>query len=162
MNDIAIVAVDLSSPAHAEAVLQMMSGYATDPMGGAKDLSDEAKARLVPQLRSRTDYFGVLAFLEETAVGLVNCFEGFSTFQARPLLNVHDVFVTEAVRGRGLASRMLARVEEEAVTRGCCKLTLEVLEGNAPAQASYRKFGFDAYSLDPTTGRALFWEKKLG
>jgi hypothetical protein len=28
--------------------------------------------------------------------------------------------------------------------RGCCKITLEVLEGNAVAQASYGKFGFAA------------------
>ncbi len=46
-------------------------------------------------------------------------------------------------------------------TRDCCKLTLEVLEGNHIAQAAYTKFGFSGYELDPEMGRALFWEKKL-
>jgi GNAT superfamily N-acetyltransferase len=158
---IEIVEVDLSSPLHGGAVLQMMTAYACDAMGGGKDLADEAKSRLLPALRLRADYFGVLAFAGDEPVGLVNCFEGFSTFQAKPLLNIHDVFVAEAARGQGLAQRMLERVDAQARSRGCGKLTLEVLEGNAPAQAVYRKCGFDAYSLDPSTGKALFWEKKL-
>ncbi|WP_198034132.1 GNAT family N-acetyltransferase [Acidihalobacter ferrooxydans] len=153
--------MDLASARHGAALLAMMSGYACDAMGGGVDLSAEVKARLLSQLRGRPDYFGVLAFAGETAVGLVNCFEGFSTFQARPLLNVHDVFVSAQVRGQGLAQRMLAQVESEARRRGCCKLTMEVLEGNAAAQASYRRCGFAPYMLDPALGRALFWEKKL-
>jgi ribosomal protein S18 acetylase RimI-like enzyme len=52
-------------------------------------------------------------------------------------------------------------VEELAGRLGCCKLTLEVLEGNSIAQAAYRSLGFDAYQLDPSLGKALFWEKKL-
>jgi ribosomal protein S18 acetylase RimI-like enzyme len=52
-------------------------------------------------------------------------------------------------------------VEEIAVELGCCKLTLEVLEGNHIAQAAYKSFGFNGYELNPQTGRALFWEKKL-
>lgn len=43
----------------------------------------------------------------------------------------------------------------------CCKLTLEVLEGNKLAQQVYRRFGFQGYELDPKMGRALFYEKKL-
>lgn len=158
---IEIVDVDLARPAHAEAVLAMMSGYSLDAMGGGEALPEAVLAELVPRLRARADYAGVLAFADGEPAGLAHGFEGFSTFKARPLLNVHDVFVAPGYRGQGLAPRMLARLEEVARARGCCKLTLEVLEGNAPAQAAYRKFGFDAYSLDPATGRALFWEKKL-
>jgi ribosomal protein S18 acetylase RimI-like enzyme len=103
----------------------------------------------------------LLAFVDGVPAGLVIGFEGFSTFACKPLLNVHDVFVAARFRGRGLAGRMLARVEEIAKQRGCCKLTLEVLEGNAVAQSVYRKFGFSGYQLDPQLGKALFWEKKL-
>ncbi|MEX5689713.1 GNAT family N-acetyltransferase, partial [Pseudomonas silesiensis] len=52
-------------------------------------------------------------------------------------------------------------VEEIARQRGCCKLTLEVLEGNEVAQGAYRKLGFDNYQLSPETGRAMFWQKAL-
>lgn len=156
-----IVEVNLTLPAHADALLTMMSAYACDEMGGGTPLTGTVKAELVPRLRGRVDYVGVLAFEGSEPAGLAHGFEGFSTFMARPLLNVHDVFVAPAYRGQGLAPRMLEYLEVLARARGCCKLTLEVLEGNASAQAAYRKLGFDAYTLDPKTGRALFWEKKL-
>ena len=56
---------------------------------------------------------------------------------------------------------MLGKVELLARDRGCCKLTLEVLEGNAVARSAYEKFGFTGYELDPAMGKAHFWEKKL-
>ena len=103
----------------------------------------------------------MLAFVGGEPAGLVNCFEGFSTFACRPLVNVHDVVVKEPFRGLGLSQKMLQKVEEIARQRGCCKITLEVLEGNPVAQASYRKFGFDDSIFDPAHGRMLFWSKAL-
>ncbi|HEX8471091.1 MAG TPA: GNAT family N-acetyltransferase [Brevundimonas sp.] len=103
----------------------------------------------------------VLAFADGAAAGLVNAFEGFSTFKCAPVLNVHDVAVLPQYRGLGLARRMLHLVEVLAIERNCCKLTLEVLEGNQPAKALYRSIGFTDYSADVATGQALFWEKSL-
>jgi ribosomal protein S18 acetylase RimI-like enzyme len=94
-------------------------------------------------------------------VGLINCFEGFSTFKCKPLVNIHDVVVIDGYRGQGVSQRMMDKVEEIARQRGCCKLTLEVLEGNKPAQRAYLRYGFSGYQLDPETGHALFWEKYL-
>jgi ribosomal protein S18 acetylase RimI-like enzyme len=56
---------------------------------------------------------------------------------------------------------MLEKVEDIAISKGCCKLTLEVLEGNKIARASYNKFGFSDYVLDPKMGKALFFQKVL-
>jgi ribosomal protein S18 acetylase RimI-like enzyme len=61
----------------------------------------------------------------------------------------------------GISQKMLAKVEEIARQRGCCKITLEVLEGNEAAKGAYRKLGFADYQLDPEMGRALFWQKAL-
>ncbi len=158
---IALVDVDLSRPDHALAVLELTSRYARDPMGGGEDLAPEVKAVLVERLRARPDYFGVLALDDAAPVALINCFEGFSTFMARPLVNVHDVYVEPAYRGQGLSRQLLQRVEEVARARGCGKLTLEVLDGNTAAIASYRRFGFETYALDPAFGRAQFWQKLL-
>ncbi|MNP77648.1 putative acetyltransferase [compost metagenome] len=76
-------------------------------------------------------------------------------------MNVHDVAVVKKFRGLGLSQRMLQKVEDIARQRGCCKLTLEVLEGNAVAQAAYEKAGFAAGMFDPAHGRMLFWTKAL-
>ncbi|UJJ31514.1 GNAT family N-acetyltransferase [Halopseudomonas maritima] len=159
--NIEIITGDLTNPAHAQALTRLLSEYATDPMGGSKALPDEVLQALPQRLSARADYLFVLAKDESGFVGLTNCFEGFSTFKAQPLLNIHDVVVSTHARGRGVARLMLQRVETIARERGCCKLTLEVLEGNRVAQNSYRAVGFNGYELDPAMGRAMFWEKPL-
>lgn len=163
-NAIRVCRADYAKPRHAQALVELLDAYARDPMGGGEALSDDAKAKLVPGLAACPQAFSVLAFAgadESTAVGLVNCFEGFSTFAARPLVNVHDVAVLGSHRGQGIAERMLALVEEMAKERGACKLTLEVLQGNAGAQRLYQRVGFANYQLDPAMGHAQFLQKKL-
>lgn len=156
-----IVEADLALPQHAGALLRLLDTYARDPMGGGSGLSPYAKQNLVAELSKRNAAHVILAFVDREPAGLIVCLEGFSTFACRPLLNIHDVVVAPDHRGHGLCRRMLEKVEALALRLGCCKLTLEVLEGNAAAQAAYRAFGFGNYQLDPRLGKALFWEKKL-
>lgn len=156
-----IIEADLSEPRNAAAVVTLLNSYACSPEGGGKPLPRTVQENLAPRLRERNDAVVVLAYEEETPVGLIICIEGFSSFACQPLLNIHDVFVAPEFRGTGLAGQLFEFVEQIARARGFCKLTLEVLEGNQRAQAAYRKFGFNGYELDPQMGRALFWEKKL-
>lgn len=152
---------DLTNAQHASAVVFLLNSYARSPEGGGKPLQDEVQQNLASALQKRPEAVVVLAFEDKEPVGLAICMEGFSTFSCKPLMNIHDVFVAAAFRGQGVSRRLFERVEDIAKTRGCCKLTLEVLEGNQIAQAAYSKFGFSGYELDPQMGRALFWEKKL-
>lgn len=162
IDNIDLFEADLSLADHSGAVIELLSIYALDPMGGGEPLSTYAKQNLVPELAKRSDVLIILAFENDFPVGLINCFEGFSTFMCKPLMNIHDVIVRPEYRGLGISTMMLQKVEQVARSRGCCKLTLEVLEGNQPAKAAYRSSGFTAYQLDPAMGQALFWEKKLG
>ncbi|MGL5996002.1 MAG: GNAT family N-acetyltransferase [Pseudomonas proteolytica] len=159
--EILVLQASYSNPVQAQAIGLLLSHYAQDPMGGGKALSADLLEQLPAELAKRPHAFSVLAFVGGEPAGLVNCFEGFSTFACRPLVNVHDVVVMEQFRGLGLSQKMLQKVEEIARQRGCCKITLEVLEGNPVAQASYRKFGFDDSVFDPAHGRMLFWSKAL-
>ena len=158
---IEVVEADLSLAKHTDALVMLMNGYALDPMGGGAELSDYAKANLAAELRDRNGVHVILAFADGAPVGLMVCLEGFSTFACQPLLNIHDVFVTQSQRGKGLFKLMLQKIEAIAAALGCCKLTLEVLEGNRAAQAAYKVSGFAAYELDPRMGRAMFWQKKI-
>ncbi len=158
---IEIVEADLSLPSHADAMVQLMDEYALDPMGGGKGLSDYVKANLRAELAKRFAAHVILAFADAEPAGLVVCLEGFSTFACKPLLNIHDVIVALPYRGRGLSKLLLQKAEEIALDLGCCKLTLEVLEGNHVAQSAYKACGFSGYELNPQMGKALFWEKKL-
>ncbi|OLF54134.1 GNAT family N-acetyltransferase [Pseudomonas chlororaphis] len=159
--DVLVLQASYTNPVHAEAIASVLDHYARDPMGGGQPLDADMLQQLPGELAKRPHAFSVLAFVGGEPAGLVNCFEGFSTFAGRPLVNVHDVSVVDKFRGLGLSQKMLLKVEEIARQRGCCKITLEVLEGNAVAQASYRKFGFDDAGLDPRHGRMLFWNKTL-
>jgi len=156
-HPIRICRVDYADPLHARALVGLLDAYAQDPMGGGKGLSDYAKTHVVAGLASRPHAFSLLAFAQvETPIGLVNCIEGFSTFAAKPLVNIHDVIVLPDWRGRGVAGAMLESVIQIARDRGACKLTLEVLSGNQKALRAYAKLGFDAYQLDPQAGTAQF------
>ncbi|AOS95569.1 Acetyltransferase (GNAT) family protein [Microbulbifer aggregans] len=146
---------------HARAIVQLMDEYARDPYGGGEPLSDACREQLVDKLGTFPGAFSVLAFDGSEPVGLVNCFTGFSTFACKPLVNIHDVIVTDRARGRGVCGRMLELVAREAEQRGCCKLTMEVLEKNEPAQRAYRKVGFEPYVLDENMGAAHFWQRYL-
>ncbi len=160
--DITIHEANLHDPLHIKDILDLLNVYANDVMGGGKDLSQNVQRNLIPELQKRSNTLILLAYDNNVAVGLAVCFEGFSTFYAKPLLNIHDFVVSGSHRGKGIAKLLLEKLEEIAVERACCKLTLEVLEGNKRAQQVYNAFGFDGYELDEKTGKALFWEKKLG
>ncbi|WP_101048997.1 GNAT family N-acetyltransferase [Macromonas nakdongensis] len=156
-----VLQADYANPQHAAAVVALLDAYARDPAGGGEPLSEQAKARLVPELARRPHAFSVLAYDGERPVGLVNAIEGFSTFKCQPLVNVHDVAVLASHRGLRVAERMLDLVAQLARERGACKLTLEVLEGNTPAVQLYRRIGFAGYALDPALGQARFMQKWL-
>ena len=152
---------DYSDPAHAAAIVSLLNAYAQDPAGGGQPLSAFAKANLVKELARRPQAFSILAFDGDTPVGLVNCFEGFSTFACKPLVNVHDVVVLASHRGQRIGEQMLALAEHIALQRGACKLTLEVLSGNRNAFRLYERIGFKSYQLDPEMGSAQFLQKWL-
>ncbi|WP_328598246.1 GNAT family N-acetyltransferase [Croceibacterium salegens] len=150
-----------ADPLHAADVVLLTDTYARDPMGGGEALSADVCMRLVDGLAATPGAFSLIARVDGRPAGIANCMTGFSTFAARPLVNVHDLGVLSDYRGRGVGKALLAAVEEEAVRRGACKVTLEVLAGNRPAIALYAATGFGQYTLDPASGTAQFWEKKL-
>lgn len=152
---------DFSTPEDAQALIELMQIYATDPMGGGKAIDQGQLEQLPQQLFNITGAYSVLAFVDDQPAGLINCFAGFSTFAGKPLVNIHDVIVRRGYRQLGLAKQMLQEVERIAQARGCCKITLECLTGNPAALSLYRNFGFSDYELDPEAGTAIFLDKKL-
>lgn len=156
-----ICQADYTNAHHANAIVRLMQHYAEDPMGGGMPLADAVCKQLVAELARRDFALSILAFRETQAVGLINAFEGFSTFACKPLLNIHDVVVLQPFRGTGIARGMFEEIVSIARQRNCCKLTLEVLAGNRPAKALYRRLGFAPYQLKEDSGAAEFWQRKL-
>mgnify|MGYP005991587431 CR=1 FL=1 len=153
--------VDYNDTIQTQQLMTLLNAYAEDPMGGGAPLSEYSKANLISALKQRSYVFSFIAYIDGLPAALCNCVEGFSTFKAKPLMNIHDMAVLPEYRGQGVSQKLMLHVEGFAKERGCCKLTLEVLQGNQIAKNSYIKYGFEGYELDPELGLAEFWEKPL-
>ena len=156
-----IIKANYADATQAKEIGFLLNEYAKGSMGGGEALSLDIQKNVVSYLSKIAHSFTFIAYVDEKPSGLITAFENFSTFKCKPLINIHDIMVLKKYRGMGISQRLLDEVEKEANSRGCCKITLEVLEGNAIAQNAYKKFGFKGYELDPKMGKALFWEKSL-
>ena len=159
MTEVAVRLADLSDRSDAAAIVELLNGYAIDPMGQGAPFSEEIRQRLVPELQKQPHAVVLLASVEGAPAGLAICFLGFSTFRLKPVLNIHDFCVADRFQGRGVGKQLMAGVEEEARRRGCGKVTLEVREDNHRAQALYLKCGFDPGKRGGDA--MLFWGKTL-
>jgi ribosomal protein S18 acetylase RimI-like enzyme len=151
-----VLLADLENPSHQVAIVQLLDMYSRDQFGDGRPLPDDVRERLIPGLAAHGGARVFLADVEGEPAGVAICLVGFSTFQARPLVNIHDIAVAPPFRGRGLGRELLAAVESEARRLGCCKVTLEVRADNALAQGAYRRAGFE--STQPET---WFWSRRL-
>jgi GNAT superfamily N-acetyltransferase len=160
-DNVTIVDADLSRGEHQQALVAMLDAYMRDPMEGGAPPSERVKRDLVPGLRAHPACHVFLAYREGVAVGFTICFLGFSTFLARPLINIHDIFVDSSIRGTGIGAMLLGRIEAKAHELNCCRITLEVRQDNHVARGLYRKVGFDQVVVGAERAAMEFWHKPL-
>jgi len=125
-----VLIADYLNEQHAKDIGFLLNCYAEDPMGGGVSLPEHTKVNLAKELAKLPHAFSVICYINDKPAGLINCFEAFSTFKCQPLINIHDIVVVSENRGLGICQKMLSKVESLAKEKGCCKITLEVLEGN--------------------------------
>jgi GNAT superfamily N-acetyltransferase len=85
--------------------------------------------------------FALLAFAGETPAGFAVYYFGYSTFRARPILYVEDVFVRQAFRAQGIGRQLFACLLRSAREQGCSRVEWSVLDWNAPALHFYERLG---------------------
>jgi GNAT superfamily N-acetyltransferase len=159
--DLKIVTADLENSDHQAAILRLLNAYALELNGYNKPLSDRVHRELIPELRKIPTVHIFLAKAGGEHIGLAVCFLAFSTFNARPVINIHDFAVVNGHRGKGVGGRLLRAVEEKAKELRCSKMTLEVQEKNTGAIALYERSGFHKAVLDESEGKTLFLSKVL-
>lgn len=155
-----ILLADLNLPTHQQAMISLLDMYSRDEFGSGKPLPSDTKNRLIDGLKQAR---GICFLAEENSlpdgvefIGLALCLPSFSSFRARPILNIHDIAVAPTHRGKGVGRALLKAVEEEARRLGCCKVTLEVRQDNETARTAYLRAGFK-----PTSPETLFWAQEL-
>jgi len=160
-TNVTIVDADLSRAEHQHALVTMLDAFMRDPMEGGQPLSEQSRREVVPGLRAHPACYVLLAWRDGLPIGFSICFLGFSTFNARPLINIHDIFVDSAVRGVGIGRMLLERIEARAHELNCCRITLEVRQDNRVARGLYRKVGFEEVVDGAERVPVEFWHKPL-
>ncbi len=158
-----VIKANLGEADHQHAIVAMLDAYSQDPMGDSKPLSNYAREHLVKGLIEHPTTMVFLVFENGIPCGIATCFRGFSTFAAKPLINVSDFYIEPRLRGKGIGRQLLAAIEFEAKSIGCCRLTLEVQQNNSVARSVYERFGFRqaVYPADACGGGSLYMMKQL-
>ncbi len=100
----------------------------------------------------------LLAEVAGTAAGFALYFHNYSTFLAQHGLYLEDLFVRPEFRGRGIGTRLLARLAAIAVERHCGRFEWAVLDWNSDAIRFYQSLGAEPMAEWTTfriTGAAL-------
>lgn len=148
--------INLHDPKHASAIYELMNYYRLDKMGCETPLNTSLFNQIIEGLKKQCNYLGLLISEDRNQIALANCFINYSTFKAKPLLNIHDFIVAPNYRGMGAGRYLLQSIQTEAQRRGCCKMNLEVRHDNLIAQRLYQSEGFE--ECQPPM---YFWQKTL-
>jgi len=145
MSDFHITLLPPDDTRHDAAILELIDQYAQIEIIHGKPLGASVKQQMLPGFRGAGGLIFVALAGSENGepIGVATVMPGFSTFYARPLLNVHDLVVARDWQGNGVGSLLLEAVESHARETGCCKVTLEVLASNPRAHALYQRLGYD-------------------
>ena len=161
-SDIRVIEANLADRNQIEAIINVLDTYAREPAGGSAAIPTDVRERLTTDLQHVENAL-VFAAVEanKRTVGIAICFHGYSTFKARPLINIHDLAVLPDQRGRGVGSALIAAVEKRARAQNCCKITLEVLDDNYGARRLYESVGFTDGGPGEQDTTTLFLQKPL-
>lgn len=104
--------------------------------------------------------FAEVLLLEEggEAHGFALFFHNYSTFLGKPGIYLEDLFVDPAQRGKGYGKKLLAKLAELAVERGCGRLEWSVLDWNQLSIDFYLSLGakpMDEWTIYRLEGAAL-------
>ena len=154
--ELSILNVDLQNPIHCNQVIKLLNDYMKDPMGNNRPMPKELASQIIAGLKQHSGFLGFFVLADELFAGLANCNINFSTFQAKPLINIHDFIVAPEYRNVGVGHFLLSGIINYAFKNGYCRVNLEVREDNITAKSLYKKMGFS-----DCVPRMMFWERKL-
>jgi GNAT superfamily N-acetyltransferase len=86
-------------------------------------------------------FLALIAEWDGEPAGFALYFTSYSTWRGHHGIRLEDLYVTFALRGRGIGKALLARLAAIAEKEGCPRLEWDVLEWNTPAIAVYDRLG---------------------
>jgi GNAT superfamily N-acetyltransferase len=86
-------------------------------------------------------FTALIADYDSAPAGFALYFTSYSTWRGHHGIRLEDLYVTPALRGKGIGKALLARLARIAIDEGCPRLEWDVLDWNAPAIAVYEAVG---------------------
>ena len=86
-------------------------------------------------------FTALIAELDGAPAGFALYYTSYSTWRGHHGIRLEDLYVTPALRGKGIGKALLARIAQIAVAEGCPRVEWDVLDWNAPAIAVYERIG---------------------
>jgi GNAT superfamily N-acetyltransferase len=86
-------------------------------------------------------FWSLIAELDGAPAGFALYFTSYSTWRGHHGIRLEDLYVTPALRGKGIGKAVLIRLAQIAVEQGCPRLEWDVLDWNTPAIAVYEGIG---------------------
>ena len=122
------------------ALLELIDGLADYERLSPPDA--EARQRLATDAFSDPPrFYTLLAEVDGVPIGYAIYFFTYSTFQARPMLYLEDIFVLPDRRGLGAGLALFRACARAAVDSGCDRMNWQVLTWNVPSIKFYERLG---------------------
>jgi GNAT superfamily N-acetyltransferase len=137
--DVATILGFIRELAHYEREPDAVVATEADLLRDGWGLAADGVTLLVPAQPVR--FTALMAELDGAAVGFALYFSSYSTWVGHHGIRLEDLYVTAAMRGRGIGKALLARLARIALDEGCSRLEWDVLDWNEPAIAVYRRIG---------------------
>lgn len=131
-----------ATPADAPAIHALLTLLAAFEGGAVKAAPADLERDLAAGL-----FAALLAEKDGRAVGVLTHFPTYSSWLGRPGVMIHDLFVVEPARGRGIGEALVAALADLANENGWARMDVNVVESNAAGRRFYERMG-----LAPTEG----------
>jgi len=127
-----------ATPEDVPLILAFTAQLAEFESGTMTAIADDMHARFFGPTAIAT---GVIAELDGKPVGSALYYFAFSSYTARPILCLEDIFVNEECRGHGVGKKLMAELSTRAVAAGCLRMQWSALDWNENAIAIYEGLG---------------------
>ncbi|MDD3169085.1 MAG: GNAT family N-acetyltransferase [Eubacteriales bacterium] len=108
---------------------------------GVKDRIQSTEKGLRDVLFDRHITEALIAEWEGIPIGFAIWAYSFSTFTGKPTLYIDDLYVQEPCRGKGVGSRLFARIAEIACEKDCGRIDWYCMNTNGSGIDYYHKLG---------------------
>jgi len=147
-----ILHIDVKSPEQRAQFEVLFNEYSSD-------LSANIESYVVKQLFGLPYFHGFICYVNGEPGAFAVCFESYSTYRSKRILNIHDFMVSSNYRGKGVGKALLGGIEHYCGDNEYLKITLEVDQNNLVAQNLYSAAGYEDFQM---AQKGLFhWQKYL-